>query len=530
VSTTGKTQYEHTIDGKLLSKMLIGGFTNLSHNIDYLNEINVFPVSDSDTGTNMKKTFESGVAALNGETSFCDIFSAFVKGLLIGSRGNSGFILSQYFLGIYEYTKGKNTVSVDDLTYALPHAYQVAYRAVLNPIEGTILTIMREGPKRTLQKIGDKTSVQEFFDILAGEMFICVRETVNQMNLLHDNNVLDSGAVGLYLIFDGMRSAFYENLQHFDCEENTVLPSRSKTPIKTFSFFRYCAEFVLSMHRAQSRDYFVRLLINRGDSIVVATDENLLKVHIHTNEPQKILDEFKKYGSMVTTKVDDLFLTQEFDRLKQRKHTGFAVAAFTYGEGNAVTLENLGADAAFCVPGGHNPDEESLRNLLGEFLKENLIIFASDTEMRERLKKIKRSADLQNVHVAESDGLVNTFFTLSSLIFADEFRNVVKSLENLKKQKVFQTSVKTMVVYNHIQYSGNLGGQTITMNDFAELLNVVSSEKVLSPYSTVVVFGGKNCKQEDIDGICTHFRKNSGVEFTYLDGQQQECDFIIGAF
>jgi len=530
VGATGKMQYEHTIDGELLSKMLIGGFTNLSHNIDYLNGINVFPVSDGDTGTNMKRTFESGVAALNGEASFCDTFSAFVKGLLIGSRGNSGFILSQYFSGIYEYTKGKNTVSVDDLSSALPHAYQIAYRAVLNPVEGTILTIMREGPKRTLQKIGEKTSVQEFFDILAGEMFICVRKTVNQMKLLQDNNVLDSGAVGLYLIFDGMRSAFHENLQHFDCEGNTVLPSRSKTLIKTFSFFRYCTEFVLSTHRAQSRDYFVRLLTNRGDSTVVVADESLLKVHIHTNEPQEILDEFKKYGDIVTMKVDDLFLTQEFDGLRQRKHTGFAVAAFTYGEGNAAALENLGADAAFCVPEGHNPGEESLQKLLGGFLKENLIIFASDREMKERLIRIKRFADLQNMYVAESDGLVNTFFMLSSLIFADEFKNVVKSLENFNNQKVFQTSIKTMAVSNHIQYSGNLGDQTITMNNLPELLNVVSSEKVLSPYSTVVVFGGKNCKQEDIDDIRAHFGKNSGVEFTYLDGQQQECDFIIGAF
>jgi DAK2 domain fusion protein YloV len=526
----GKMQYEHTIDGELLRKMLTGGFTNLSHNIDYLNGINVFPVSDGDTGINMKKTFESGVAALDGETSFCDTFSAFVKGMLIGSRGNSGFILSQYFLGIYEHTKGKNAVSVADLTAALPHAYQVAYRAVLNPVEGTILTIMREGPKRTLQKIDNKTSIQEFFDILADEMFICVQETVNQMSLLHDNNVLDSGAVGLYLIFDGMRSAFHEDLPCFDCEENPALPSRSKTQIKTFSFFRYCTEFVLSMHKAQSRDYFVSQLTNRGDSIVVATDENLLNVHIHTNEPQKILDEFRKYGDIVTMKVDDLFLSQEFDRLKQRKHAGFAVAAFTYGEGNAATLENLGADGVFCVPNGHDPGEESLQKLLSEFLIENLIVFACDKEIRERLSRIKQLANLQNVYVAESDSLASVFFMLSSLIFADEFKNVIKSLEILEKRKVFETSIKTMVDYNHTQYSGNLGGQTVTMNDFAELLNVVLSETVLSPYSTVVIFGGKNCKQEDIDGIRAHFEKNSSVEFTYLDGQQQECDFIIGAF
>jgi len=523
-------QNENTIDGEMLRKMLTSGFSNLSHNTDYLNGINVFPVSDGDTGTNMKKTFESGVAALNGETSFCDSFSAFVKGLLLGSRGNSGFILSQYFLGVYEHTKGKNTISVADLGSALPHAYQVAYRAVLNPAEGTMLTIMREGPKRTLQKIDDKTSVQEFFDILADEMFICVRETVNQMSLLHDNNVLDSGAVGLYLIFDGMRRAFHEDLTYFDCEENPVFPSRSKTPIKTYSFFRYCTEFVLNMHKAQSRDYFVRLLENRGDSIVVAADDNLLKVHIHTVEPQKILDEFGKYGDIVTMKVDDLFLSQEFDRLKQRKHAGFAVAAFTYGEGNAATLENMGVDGVFCVPSGHDPSEESLHMLLSGFLTENLIVFASDKVIRERLRKIKRNANLQNVYVAESDSLANVFFMLSSLIFADEFKNVVKSLEILKKRKVFETSIKTMVVYNHTQYLGNLGGQTINMNDFPELLNVVLSEKVLSPYSTVVVFGGKDCKQEDIDCIRAHFEKNSSVEFTYLDGQQQECGFIIGAF
>jgi len=535
-------RYEHMIDGELLRKMLIGGFTNLSHNTDYLNGINVFPVSDGDTGTNMKRTFESGVGALDSaaldsdsgapdtEASFCDTFSAFVRGMLIGSRGNSGFILSQYFLGIYEYTKGKNAVCLADLTSALPHAYQVAYRAVLNPVEGTMLTIMREGTKKTLHKIDGKTSLQEFFDILAGEMFSCVQETVKQMSLLRDNNVLDSGAVGLYLIFDGMRSAFHENYRYFDCEKNHALPSRSKTLIKHFSFFRHCTEFILSMHRVQSRDYFIRLLTDRGDSIVVAADERLLKVHIHTNEPQKILDEFKKHGDIVSMKVDDLFLTQEFDKLKQRKYSGFAVVAFAHGEGNAAILENIGADVVFCVPSGHHPSEESLEKLLGEFFKENLIVFASDNEIKERLKRIKWFANLQNVYIAESDGMANAFFMLSSLILADEFRNVVKSLENLRKQKVFQASIKSRVDYNHMQYHCNFGGQNVTMNDFGELLNVVASEKVLSPYSTVVVFGGRDCKQEDIDGIRAHFEENGSVEFTYLDGQQLECDFIIGAF
>jgi len=450
--------------------------------------------------------------------------------MLIGSRGNSGFILSQYFLGMYEYTKGKNAVSLADLASALPHAYQVAYRAVLNPVEGTILTIMREGTENTLRKIDGKTSLKEFFDIFAGEMFVCMRETVNQMGLLHDNNVLDSGAVGFYLIFDGMRSAFHENFLSFDCEKDSGLPSRSKTIIKPLSFFRFCTEFVLNLHKVQSRDYFIRQLTDKGDSIVIAMDEELLKVHIHTNEPQKILDDFKKHGDIVTKKVDDLFLTQEFERLKRRKHAGFAVVVFTYGEGNAVILENLGADVVFCVPAGHNPSEESLETLLGDFSKENLIVFASDKEIKERLRRIKWFADLQNVYIAEPDVLANVFFTLSSLIYTDEFADIVKSLESLKKQKVFQVNIKALDVHNQIQYSCNLGNQIINMNDFAELLNVAVNEKVLSPYSTVVVFGGKNCRQKDVDRIQAHFEKNRNVEFTYLDGQQQEYAFIIGAY
>jgi len=522
--------YENKINGRLLCKMLLNGFESLSYNKNYLDALNIFPVSDSDTGANMKNTFKKGIVALNDEDSFHAVFSVFVKGMLIGSRGNSGLILSQYFLGIQEYTKYKEAVTIAELCGALQHAYAMAYKAVIRPAEGTMLTVMRNGINRSLPKINDEMSAKEFFDILVEEMFLCTQETAEQMTVLRENNVVDSGALGLYLIFDGMRRALNNDLQYFDCEQDDSLPKRTTTLVKSVSFFRYCTEFVLKMHDIRCKEYFVHLIEKRGDSIVIAVDEDVLKVHIHTNVPQEIMNDFTEYGNIAVKKVDDLFLTQEFERLRQRKHKGFAVAVFTSGEGNAAILEQLGADVAFCVPCGYYPTEDELKSLIDGFLKENVIVFSCEKETHERLRRIKWFSNLQNLYVAESDSLIKTFFAISSLIFADEFKNVVKSLENPKKQRCFQASVKVLGGENHVQYSCFFKDEIIDDEDFTGLLNTVVNEKILSSYSTVVAFGGKHCKTKDIDSIHAHFERNENVEFTYFDGGQQDCDFIIGAY
>ena len=527
---------ENTMNGELLCRMLLNGFTSLSQNKDYLDDLNVFPVSDNDTGTNMKNTFEKGVAALIDEPSFHSVFSAFVKGMLIGSKGNSGLILSQYFLGIHEYTMGKEYVTSADLSGALQHAYDLAYGAVLQPADGTMLTVMRDAINRALPNITEKTSVKEFFDIIVEEMFLSTQETVMQMNVLRENNVVDSGALGLYLIFDGMKRTLHDDVQYFDCEQSELLPKRIPNSVKSISFFRYCTEFILKKHDANGKDYFVQLLEKRGESIVVAENESILKVHIHTNKPQEIMDEFSNYGSIAIRKVDDLFLTQEFEKLKQRMHKDYAVVAFTSGDGNATILERLGADVAFSVPSDYTPDENEIKMLVDEFMKENLIVFPGNKEMQEMFERIKWYSNLKNLYVVETDSLPKTFFTLSSLIFDEDFASVIRSLNSLKKQQVFIANITSTTVENaedaenNVQYSAKLKSEIITKSDLAVLLNDVANEEILRPYSTVVIFGGKNCNSDEVGCINDHFEKNSDIEFTYFDGRQSDCDFIIGAY
>jgi len=525
------TNNQTQINGDLLYRMIMGGFASLSQNKEYLNGINVFPVSDADTGTNMSVTFNRGLEVLNsGNTTFNGVLSMFSKGMLFGSRGNSGFLLSQYFLGIHEYTKDKETATVVDLSKALQHAYEVAYKAILRPAEGTMLTIMREGIKRTLPKISSSTTTQDFFRLLVSEMFLCVKETVKQMSVLKDNNIVDSGALGLYLIFDGMKRAICGEPQYFDCEQSELLPKRPNALVKNISFFRYCTEFVVRLKQNKDGKFFINYLEKNGDSLVIATDGDCIKVHIHSNIPEEILKEFSKYGDIITKKIDDLFKTEEFDRLKKRKHPSFTIIAFTSGDGNATILEQLGADVAFSVPYGYTPSESELKMLVGEFAKENLIIFADNKSIREKLQSIKWFGGLNNCFVAECDTLSKIFFTLSSLVFSDKFKEIVKSFENLKKQNFFETSISVLQEKDNKIYSGYLKGKLIKKDSLVDLLDEIVSIKVLESFSTVVVFGGKNVVDQDIDLIQSHFENNDDIECAYLEGRQQTADFIIGAY
>ncbi|MCL2861123.1 MAG: DegV family EDD domain-containing protein [Firmicutes bacterium] len=302
------------IDGVLLRGLLISGFHNLCNSVEYLNDINVFPVSDGDTGTNMKRTFEAGINAMVGSASFSKVFSSFVEGMLLGSRGNSGLILSQYCFGLYESIKGKDNISALELCDALMDAYDAAYKALLKPVEGTILTVMLESAKKTKTRIDKDTSFENFFDIFSAEIYSSLQQTTAMLKVLRENGVVDSGAAGFYLIFDGIRKGIYGNNLG-----GATLPSYSQAPSKVKKItreelkFRYCTEFTLKLEKSYDREEIVDLLKDKGDSIVIAENGGILKVHIHTNDSQSVLDEFKSFGGFIETKIDDMAEQQKSD-------------------------------------------------------------------------------------------------------------------------------------------------------------------------------------------------------------------------
>lgn len=503
---------EKVIDGSSLYNMLRIAFTSLSYNESYLNDINTFPVSDSDTGTNMKRTLRMGLLTTSQEQTAGELIRSLADNMSLSSRGNSGFILSQYFMGLSEYLRDKNVITIEDFSKAIVHAYKVAYASVVNPAEGTMLTVMREGAKQTLDKFNNLSNgtFADFFNIFSESIFASTLKTSSQMSLLETNNVVDSGALGFYLIVEGMKKAFNENIPYFNCLESELLPKRFVDADTPLTFFRFCTEFTIRLKEKNTKEYFSNLLYGHGDSVVIAINKDLLKVHIHTNEPELIINKFKKFGSIVSTKVDDLFLTPQFSRLARRKHNDYAVVAFTYGDQSALLFERLGVDAAFAIPTNFIPSEESLKKLIEPFLNGKLIIYCADKKIEDLLKSIKWWGHFENMIVVECRGMVNAFFKLASSMFDSSFEDFQKHLYLLNKIKTIEFKITT---------NDNL---------FSQLETNLSPNR-LEGYSTIVVFGGKNLSQDDIDTISNFFANNENIEFSYFQGGQEDSLFIIGA-
>ena len=297
---------DNKINGKLLTRLLRGGYKNLCANVDYLNDINVFPVTDGDTGTNIKKTYEMGINNLVDSDSHSEVFGSFVDGLLMGSRGNSGLIISQYFAGLYQEIKGIDEVCAGDVCNALVRAYEAAKGAVLKPVEGTILTVMREGAEKAKAHVRDNMPLDIFFTNFSKEIYTSLKATPKKLEVLKEHSVVDSGAAGFYLIFDGFRK------EYCDTDENIVdLPSaefKNEVAATIALKHRYCTEFRVSISEGSllNKNDAVKKIAKMGDSVAVALNGNVLKVHIHTNEPDKVVEMFTQYGDIKDKKVDDM--------------------------------------------------------------------------------------------------------------------------------------------------------------------------------------------------------------------------------
>ena len=500
------------IDGSKLYHMLRYAFTSLSYNENYLNEINTFPVSDSDTGTNMKRTLRKGIASTSENLSAGELFSTFASNMSMDSRGNSGFILSQYFVGLSQCLKGKEVITLKDFINACVHAYDVAYAAVVNPMEGTMLTVMREGTLLALKKLDNENekTFEKFFKLLSETVFECTLNTKSQMNLLKSKNVVDSGALGFYLVVDGMKKYFDNDQPYFNCEKSTILPKKITDSNVPLTFFRYCTEFSITLRERHSKQFFMDILKDRGDSVVLAVNKNVLKVHIHTNVPEAIINRFKEFGTINFTKIDDLYQTQQFDRLFHRKHSDYAVVCFTYGDQLGLLFERLGADAGFPIPKGHLPTEEEMKNLLEPYLNGNLIIYSSDKSIEDLLKSMSWWGHYSNIFVVECRGIANTFFKLASSMFDGNFNDFKKHYDVLSKIKTLEIDIDKN-------------------DDLSQALEFSLSKNKLEGYSTLVAFGGKDITTFDIDTITSYMSDNDDIEFSYFQGGQVEPYIIIGA-
>ena len=303
-----------TIDGQMFKMMVISASNNLYNHYPEVDALNVFPVPDGDTGMNMNLTLTSGAKEVQNRSDN-DIYSiakTISRGLLMGARGNSGVITSQIFRGFAEALEGKKEINAVELADAFVNGSKIAYKAVIRPVEGTILTVIRESSENLKKKIRTFSSIEDAFKILLHEAKESLERTPNLLPVLKEVGVVDSGGAGLVKILEGMESMIHGDF--IERNEAEVVDKNGNAQVKADeeeSEFGYCTEFILRLgpketKKAFNKNRFTSVLNAHGNSLVVVQDEDLVKVHVHTLTPGNIFNYAQQFGEFVKLKCENM--------------------------------------------------------------------------------------------------------------------------------------------------------------------------------------------------------------------------------
>ena len=364
------------IDGALLRRMIFSAAASLEGQKQRINELNVFPVPDGDTGTNMSMTLSAALADLaNVSESVGQVSGTAASALLRGARGNSGVILSLLFRGMSKALKGMDECDGVAFANALNEGVEAAYKAVMKPAEGTILTVSRLAAAAAAEKAEETDDAEAVLETAIDMARRALAETVNQNPVLKKAGVVDAGGKGWLLILEGMLAAYRG--------EDVPMPegNAAQAPAEAADFadfateditFAYCTEFIVSRENERPPEQLRQYLSTLGDSLVLVDDEEIIKVHVHTNHPGKALEEAVNYGSLVKVKIENMRL-QHSEKLmeKQEMEQGaepavaeaekpFGVVSVCAGDGLAAVFRDLGCDQI--VSGGQtmNPSTQDI--------------------------------------------------------------------------------------------------------------------------------------------------------------------------
>lgn len=412
-----------TIDGKCYARMLIGGAAMLSIHAKELNALNVFPVADGDTGTNMLKTLEGGLSAVEKESaeSIGEFSKKFSRGVLLSARGNSGVILSQIFAGINEVLKAQALADVSILANAYRKGIERSYAAVQNPTEGTILTVFRESTEYAVENMSENSTLEDFFRLHIEEAKRSLAKTKNILPALAEADVVDSGAAGYLYMAEGMLRALEGHEVNYDLteckEENTVnIDLFTRDSILEYG---YCTEFLLRLttSKVNPDSFDVSHIISRltelgGESIVAYKQDDIIKVHVHTFSPGEILAEMQRFGEFLTVKVENMNLGHT-EKEKKNQKKDFAVVAVAQGDGMSALFRQMGAERI--VSGGQsaNPSIEDFVEAFKGCCAKDIIVLPNNKNI---LLAARQAADLYTdaiVHVINTKNIAQGYAALS---------------------------------------------------------------------------------------------------------------------
>jgi len=456
------------ITTSLFQEMVQAGATRLNKQAEYVNSLNVFPVPDGDTGTNMGMTIENGAKEVSDRSASTvgEAAGIFAKGLLMGARGNSGVITSQLFRGFSQSVKDKEELDGAALAAAFQSGVEVAYKAVMKPVEGTILTVSRGaaiGAKKKAESTNDAVEVMRA--ALEGAK-TALAKTPDMLPVLKEVGVVDSGGQGLVFIYEGFLSALTG--EFIASEEFQATPATMSEMINAEHHksvaghvatedikFGYCTEIMVALKQGPTYvkdfdyDEFRNYLNNLGDSLLVVNDDEIVKVHVHTEDPGLVMQEGLKYGSLVKVKVDNMRNQHEAQVEKEERQAKpveekeYAIIAVVAGDGLADIFKAQGVD--YIISGGQtmNPSTEDFVKAVEELNARNIIILPNNKNILMAAQSAAEVID-QPAAVVETKTIPQG---LTSLLAFDESKSIEENYERMSASlgDVVSGSVTTAV-------------------------------------------------------------------------------------
>lgn len=551
---------QKTINSTLFRKMIIAGAKVLENNKKFVDSLNVFPVPDGDTGTNMSLTFNSAVREINNcpDSSFAAISNALSKGALRGARGNSGVILSQILKGIStEVAKCETELTTKMFAKALNEGAQVAYKAVTVPKEGTILTVIRIMAETALKAAKKVSDFEQFFEIILTDGEAILQQTPEMLPVLKKAGVVDAGGRGLIVIFTGMQKMLLGEDIDISIEEE--MGAQSQNASQQFSSdsndyiinlenlgdieFAYCTEFMVTHMKKKTTvsdiDKLREFLMTIGDCVVCIGDLELVKVHVHTNEPNKALGFALELGELINLKIENM-LEQNRELKRQRTQAmanlkQFGMVAVAPGDGIAGVFNDILVDAI--IEGGQtmNPSADDIAKACDKVQAKEVfvlpnnknIIFAAQ-QAKELTKKI--------VHVIPTKSVpegVSAALAFNPDATAEEnVENMTNSKESVKSASVTY-AVRTTHVDGFDLNQGDIIGlddnnilaKGLLVNDTTiDLIEKIKTEDIVN----ITLFYGKDIKQEEAENLQARLEeKYPDCDITLLSGGQPVYYYII---
>ncbi|EMC52491.1 hypothetical protein SMU102_00177 [Streptococcus mutans S1B] len=549
------------ITTSLFQGMVQAAATRLGKQAEYVNSLNVFPVPDGDTGTNMGMTMDNGAKEVSDKpaSTVGEVGQILSKGLLMGARGNSGVITSQLFRGFGQSIKNKEELTGKDLAQALQAGVEVAYKAVMKPVEGTILTVSRGAATAAIKKSENTDDTVEVMQAALDGAKAALAKTPDLLPVLREVGVVDSGGQGLVFIYEGFLSALTgdyiisEDFQAtpanmtemINAEHHKSVASHVATEDITFG---YCTEIMVALKQGPTyvKDFnyenFRNYLNNLGDSLLVVNDDEIVKVHVHTEDPGLVMQEGLKYGALVKVKVDNM--RNQHDAQVQKENTTvdlpreakkFGIIAVVAGEGLAKIFKSQGVD--YIISGGQtmNPSTEDIVKAIESVKAESIIILPNNKNI---FMAAQSAADVVDVPAAVVEtrtipqGLTSLLAFNAANSLEDNLVAMTESLTDVVSGSVTRAVRDTTIDGLDIHKDDILGmvnGKILVSNpDMDQVLHQLFKKMIAEDSEIVTIYVGEEGSQEQAQKLAEDFEnQHEEIEVEIHQGDQPVYPYLM---